>query len=469
MKQKLEKKTKKQKKQLTRETIFKIMLIVTVSASLVFLLKNIMEKNIQGALVIGICLVTLATLLYIFKCKKTDSTKKEFIISIYLNFLIFFISLNSGASYSDDFPFFLAVIGLTGMYLEPKFTKTQIILADIFLVIMYIVHPEKAENLSQYILCFAVFNLAACLFSLTIKRGRTFIEISELRAEEAENLLSSIRNMGTELNHDFQLSSVQIDNNTNELQRGSLFISKEANDISDSCIDVHDKIAVTEQHIQALNSEVQKFESMLTENQANMTAMTQQLMAVSATILEANEVFRAMEEKMTEVANIAEKLNAISFSTTILSLNASVEASRVGDAGAGFQVVATEMKNLSEDSNTLSEQVGEVVKQLLNQVEQTSSQFKDSTNALKESETTMNELHDSFRRLKEQFASLYNNIEAQNNNVTQVDTIFNQLENRITDMKNYSSENQIAVSSIVDAMDNYKKNINRVIDNTRNV
>ena len=233
------------------------------------------------------------------------------------------------------------------------------------------------------------------------------------------------------------------------------------------CNDVQDQIRESEQSIVALNDEVSKFEQALTENSANMETMSQQLASVSETIYEANEVFQAMEKKMSEVADIAEQLNTISFNTSILSLNASIEAARAGKAGAGFDVVATEMRELSNNSNIFSEQVSDVVKEILVQVGKTAEQFMGSTEALKQSEATMRELQDSFNRLTQEFDSLYGNIETQNNSVNQVNIIFSDLKGKIIEMKQYSTDNQEAAEAIVDAMELYKVNINHVIENTR--
>ena len=216
-----------------------------------------------------------------------------------------------------------------------------------------------------------------------------------------------------------------------------------------------------------LNEEVTRFELALRENQANMVNMEKQLAAVTTTVNEANEVFHAMEQKMGEVADIADQLGDISFNTSILSLNASIEAARAGESGAGFEVVATEMRQLSNTSNVFSEQVAEVVKDLMREVGETAQQFEDSTKALVESKESMDELQQSFTRLTEQFSKLYGNIETQNLNVNEVGDIFNHLQSRVAEMQRYSEDNQKSVGAIVEAMDLYKVNIEKVIENTR--
>lgn len=460
-------KEKQTKKPIAEEKIFKVMFCVTILVAAIFLIKNLVTKNLQETLIIGACIIAFALVFLFLKLKKAGNVTKQLVLSIGLLVLVFVISINSGAFYSDDFIMFLAVIGMTGLYLEPKFTMIQIFLADVFLIIMYLIHPEKAETLGQYIQCLVEFTLAGFLFRGCIVRGRHFIGIGEDRAKEAEGLLDSMQEMGESLERDFAQSSSRIENNTQELKRGSFSIVQSANDMTDGCNDVQGRIQISQQSIAELNDEVSSFEQALTENQANVKTMQEQLDAVSATIYEANEVFQAMGKKMNEVSAIAEQLNTISFNTTILSLNASIEAARAGEFGAGFAVVAEEMRELSNNSNVFSEQVSEVVKELLKQVEKTAEQFNDSTKALKESEETMSGLQESFTRLTTQFDTLYNNIENQNSNVNEVNNIFSTLQEKITEMHRYSEDNQGAVDAIVDAMDLYKVNINNVIESTR--
>ncbi len=458
-----------EKKPISYDRIFKIMRGVTVGAASAFLILNLVKKNMPAVVVIGLCLVLFVGSSLVLKKNNVTEEKRQFALSISLCFLVFVISLFSGASYSDDFSLFLAVIGMTGLYLEPKFTKVQIVVIDVLLVMMYFVHPEKAGETSQFILCYAVFTLAAILFYMAIKRGRAFIEISEERAALSEELLTSMRQMGVDLEKDFASSSVQIEDSTMGLERGSTSIAQGAREMSDSCNEVHDKILVTEQQIEELNKEVKQFELALTENQDNIELMNQQLQSVSATIHEANAVFQEMKEQMTNIAKVADELSTISFKVTLLSLNASIESAHAGEAGAGFDVVASEMRELSSSSDMFSKQVSDVVTEMLEKVETTAQQFEDSKGAIVQSEATMKELQESFEKLTKQFDTLYGNIEEQNHSVNQVDAIFGDLKGRVSEMYQYSVENQNAVHGIIEAMDIYKGNINRVIDNTKSV
>lgn len=452
---------------ITQEKIFKIMFVVTFVISVVFFLKNLLSGGVEQAILIGVTITIFGLVFVVLNKKKASEHTKQLVISIGMLILIFVIALNSGEFYSDDFIMFLAVIALTGLYLEPKYSTIQLVIGTIALIVMYIVNPSKADPLGQYIQCLGEFVLTGVLFIQTIKRGKAFIGIGEDRAKEAEGLVGSMKHMGEELEYDFAQSSERINNNTNELQKGSSSMVSSAANMQGSCDDVQDRIIISQQSIHELNEQVTRFEIALRENQANMENMEKQLVAVATTINEANHVFQAIEQKMGEVADVADQLGDISFNTTILSLNASIEAARAGECGAGFEVVASEMRQLSNNSNIFSEQVSEVVKELMTEVGETAQQFADSTKALEESKASMEELQESFGRLTQQFDSLYGNIATQNNNVNEVGNIFHDLQIRVAEMQKYSADNQKSVGAIVEAMDLYKVNIEKVIESTR--
>lgn len=460
---------KKQKQMMTNEKIYKITQWVPVAIAAIYFIINVVKGNIPAMLVIGGCLVVFISLFSIANKKQFDMQKKELMVSLALPFLVFIISLFSGASYSDDFSLYLAVIAISGMFLEPRFTKIQLILIEVFLVIMYVVHPEKAEGTGQYILCVVCFSVAGTLFYQVVKRGKAFIDVSSEKANEAEDLLASIRAMGADLQNDFEESSVKIEMGTQELMKGSALIAHGAGEVSHSCNLVQDKIKDTQEQIGLLNEEVKQFEVGLLENQNNVTDMQNQINEVGDLIAESGAVFRTMEEQMNEIAGIAKQISDIAFKLTILSLNAAVESAQAGEYGAGFDVIASEMRELSESSGGFATKVEDVVKDLSKRVTITSEKFSGSEEAFAQSKEAMAGLVASFDKLNKQFEELYGNIESQNRNINQIDYIFDELDHRVADMHNSSVENKNAVDAIADAMNDYRVNIDKVVKNTQSI
>ncbi|MBL8933543.1 MAG: hypothetical protein JNM69_03260 [Archangium sp.] len=83
------------------------------------------------------------------------------------------------------------------------------------------------------------------------------------------------------------------------------------------------------------------------------------------------------------IASITRTIDDIAFQTNLLALNAAVEAARAGDAGAGFAVVANEVRALSvrtasaaKDVTSLLDGSSQRIRAGAALVEETSAQFK---------------------------------------------------------------------------------------------
>lgn len=100
--------------------------------------------------------------------------------------------------------------------------------------------------------------------------------------------------------------------------------------------------------------------------------------------LQMKDLIRSMDEiseASRKAAEIIKTINGISFQTNMLSLNASIEAARAGEAGAGFAVVAAEVRNLAMQSAKAAEKTGLMVEETLGKVR------KGSENVLRSDKT----------------------------------------------------------------------------------
>jgi methyl-accepting chemotaxis protein len=113
-----------------------------------------------------------------------------------------------------------------------------------------------------------------------------------------------------------------------------------------------------------------------TQNNAENTNKASELMTHSNEVVSrANASMAELTRSMRDIAGASEQtqkivksIDEIAFQTNLLALNAAVEAARAGEAGAGFAVVAEEVRNLAmraaEAAKNTAQQMGEIVQKI---------------------------------------------------------------------------------------------------------
>lgn len=464
---------------IAQEKIFKVMLSMTMLISALFFIKNVIAQTWDGAIAIGVVLFVFCAALFITKQMGANAFIQQLVLCICLPLIVFFISIFSGSYYSDDFPLFITVVGLSGLYLEPLYTRIQVIEIPVLLILLYVIHPEKADPFSQYLMCVALTAVATYVFMMTIKRGRAFIDLAAYQAEQSKKLLDSIKLVGEELQENYEHSSERIigmqkvnqdlENNTNELKKGSFEIAQGTQQVETTCENVKEYMQETAQHITSLNAGVKQVETAMSENKTNLQIMDKQIQDVKKTVDESREVFAQLQAQIKDISDAAAELTKISDNTKMLALNASIEAARSGEAGKGFAVVAGEVQTLALNSNTCSNRVITIVEDMKNQIHITSKQLEDSKQAINGSMQSLNGLEAGFDGLMSNLDLLYSDITQQNNSVEQMDSMFSALRGKVGEMNMYSQENQAMVDSIVGSMEAYQEHMNLIVADTKSI
>ncbi|MEM8571270.1 MAG: CHASE3 domain-containing protein [Pseudomonadota bacterium] len=99
-----------------------------------------------------------------------------------------------------------------------------------------------------------------------------------------------------------------------------------------------------------------------TEEAQKLSSQSSKLAADGVVMVkEAVEAMDRIQEGSKKVGEIIDLIDNISFQTNLLALNASVEAARAGPAGAGFSVVATEVRALAHRASDASTSIRELI------------------------------------------------------------------------------------------------------------
>jgi methyl-accepting chemotaxis protein len=139
--------------------------------------------------------------------------------------------------------------------------------------------------------------------------------------------------------------------------------------------------------------------------------------------------FQRLSGQIGDITKLIGDIQNISEQTNLLSFNASIEAAHAGSAGAGFRIIANEVKKLSENTHKTTEQI-------LNNV-----------NLLHNSIT---ELEDDTKRNSKNLSDLTKETD-------------NALE-RFNQVKNMNAGNDASVQKITDSINQNVKEINSIIE-----
>lgn len=161
-------------------------------------------------------------------------------------------------------------------------------------------------------------------------------------------------------------------------------------------------------------AESNKSYTMLGENKNTLGSIQESMLDLTQSIEETSSSHQSLYRSSQEINKIIEYIQEISNQINLLSLNASIEAARAGDAGRGFSVVAQEIKKLSGETNMATEKIENVVNQIhkdintthgsiekmIREVHQTEAIAKESSAVVSDIEQIINNIKNSFNDVK---------------------------------------------------------------------
>ncbi len=213
-----------------------------------------------------------------------------------------------------------------------------------------------------------------------------------IRAEVTEDMTGAIADSFNTMAEQLSLLVSNVKKSTLEVSTTSHEVSETTIELSRTSDEHATRIAGAVKAIEEMSKSIRRVSEHATQSAKVSDQAMQNALSGAEAVRQTNEAMNAIRERVQEAAraikrlgessqeigNIVQIINDIADRTSILALNASIQAAMAGDAGRGFAVVADEVQRLAEQSTNSTKQIETLVKTIQGEIHEAGTRMEDS-------------------------------------------------------------------------------------------
>ena len=236
---------------------------------------------------------------------------------------------------------------------------------------------------------------------------------------------------------------------------------------------VHD-IAKSAEQMRAAAELIQSYSEQISqENQSSIVKVDSVQSSLDNTV----KVFQTINESVStnndkikdlstfsvKVRDISEEIKGISFQINLLSLNASLEAARAGEKGAGFSVVAQEMRMLARRSTEATKKITGLAHHFEEQMSEISEALQCSITNVHDGKSSINEVETQISEMKNTMAYVSESITQISSAISQQNTASGNVAKEVGKIAKNTTLSVKNTAKIVGLVDQMQKHVNQHI------
>ena len=180
---------------------------------------------------------------------------------------------------------------------------------------------------------------------------------------------------------------------------------KEIREVAEGAIAEAEEIQSTLNSVEVMNRSIQEVAknaqkaatiadtALLTAQEGNqaMDQTVESIQSLRSTVGETAKKMKQMGESAQKISQVVSLIDEISLKTSLLAINASVEAHRAGELGQGFTAVAEQVESLAEQSASAAKEIAQIVANIQNETKEAIETMEQGTSEVVESSRSVEE------------------------------------------------------------------------------
>ncbi|NVJ91956.1 MAG: CZB domain-containing protein [Methylocystaceae bacterium] len=179
-------------------------------------------------------------------------------------------------------------------------------------------------------------------------------------------------------------------------------------------------------------------------------AMTDIFDAVNMAVEKTTMLAKSSEQ----IGDIVSQIDAIAEQTNLLALNATIEAARAGEAGKGFAVVASEVKNLANQTSRATQDINARISTLLNEMDEITKSMSVGNEAVNSGQKVIGDLYNRLGQMNTQVNNVTGKVEEIASILSQQTQAANEVADGTSNIARLAKQNNIEIDKVLTAIDN---------------
>ncbi|MCW8883910.1 MAG: methyl-accepting chemotaxis protein [Motiliproteus sp.] len=230
-------------------------------------------------------------------------------------------------------------------------------------------------------------------------------------------------------------------------------VNQRAQSIAAAAEELQASVSQIQDHSRSVRSENNASTAMMDDVFLSLRASVSSFEEIRASVLENADKINEMGAFAKEIRDMADAIKGISFQTKLLALNASVEGARAGELGAGFRVVAEEMRTLSDKSSSATKKITSLVDTYEERMQSVTKALGVSLNNVDEGKVSIESVDNKMTEMKENIFRSSENISNITNAIQDQNSATEDVSQGIYEIAQNTSESVHSTDQIVDSME----------------